>query len=211
MMGGGGGTMATERVESHLDEEILSRMFDGEVSPDEFVGVLRHLSRCDRCRREALEFWDVVSVLSDLGPDLTRDAEELSGDLAPLEEMVLAKLSDLISIHWASCIPGVRRSRAKMLRLKSGIELDTKRAVAVRLGKLKSGILSRIMQGSRPDLKVRPQRRRPLLPLPLHGERFHRLFLAFRTPVQAIGPLGKVALAAWSGIRTLAGTFARFM
>ncbi len=198
--------MVSERLgESHLDEEILSRTFDGEVSPAEFVDVLRHLGRCDRCRRDAREFWHVISVLSDLSPTLSKEAGDPSDNLATLEEVVLSKLSDLISIHWTSCIPGVRPSKAKMVRLKADIELHTRRAVRVKLGQLKSGILSCIAQGSPSDFEMRPHRRRSLLQVCLRARRFPRLLHVLGKRIRR--PLGKVALIAWSSGQLFARAF----
>ncbi|MBE3519344.1 MAG: hypothetical protein IMW97_03460 [Firmicutes bacterium] len=202
--------MVNERIESHLDEEILSRMFDGHVSPEEFVEALRHLGRCERCRQETREFWGVVSVLSEIGPSPTGEARDLS-DPGPLEEVVLAKLCDVISIHWTFCIPGVRRSRAKLRSLKLNIEFNTRRAVAVKLGELAGAIFRSVLLASPPDLKSGRKRITALMQLSPCGGWFHRLPLAFGRPVRAAGLLGKVALTARSGVQLLAGTLASFV
>lgn len=206
-----GDAMSSERlVESHPDEELLSRMLDGEVSPDEFVDILRHLSRCDRCLRDARELWYAFSIISDLAPNLTGEVEELSGDLTFLEEVVLSKLSDLISIHWASCVPGARRFKAEAARFKVDIEVRTRRAARAKLSELESDIFSYIARGLRPDLDTRPRRRRRCLRPSFRVERFHRFMLAFEKPIRTIRSAGKVKALAWSGVRPLVRTLARF-
>lgn len=193
--------------ESHLHEEILSRTFDGEVSPAEFVDILRHLGRCESCRQHARELWHVISILSGVSPNLSEEAGDLSDNLATLEEVVLSKLSDLISIHWTSCIPGVRLSKVQASRLKANIELQTRRAVRAKLGQLKRGILNCIAQGSPSDFEMRPYRRRSFFQVSLRARRFPRLLYVLRNLIRTLRPLGKVALIAWSSGQLFARAF----
>jgi len=187
--------MGRERsVQCHPDEETLSALLDGEVSPAEFVDILRHLSYCDSCRRDAGQFWGAFSALSGLLPNLADQTGECPGDLRPLEDAVVSMLSDLIPVHWTLAIPGVRLSRAKALELQAGIKLRVRRTARAKLAGLERHLFKSFPLGSGPDVsQPRPERRQGSR-WTLVGRSLYRALPQLKKPVRAVRSLGRATI-----------------